>query len=115
MSVHSREQAPFGVALPHAPHVPSSWFLTTSTVYSTLWCTGLLHPVAGPGFATFPADADRRKSRRTTALDHGAFPATRFTPFEELPSSTAVAASLRPVAFVSLLDHSTVEGGRSCT
>jgi hypothetical protein len=38
-----------GPTVPTASHVPSPWFLTTSTAYSTLSTAGLLHPAAGPG------------------------------------------------------------------
>jgi hypothetical protein len=39
-------EACFGPALPHAGHVPSSWFLTTPTAFAFRGCEGLLHPPA---------------------------------------------------------------------
>jgi hypothetical protein len=50
---------------------------------------------------------------RRTALARGAFPATRFTPFEEFPSPAASTASLRPVAFLLLPAQTTVESSRN--
>jgi hypothetical protein len=81
-------------------HVPPSWFRTTMTVYSARWFAGLLHPAAEPGFVAFPGSLGpvARPGGRWRA--RGAFPATRFTPFKEFPSSTASATSLRPVAFL---------------
>jgi hypothetical protein len=47
--VHSTTtEAVSGDALPHAPHVPPSWVLTTLTVCSTESLPGLLHPIADP-------------------------------------------------------------------
>jgi len=50
-------------------HVPPSWFLTTSTVYSAQEALGLLHPKARRGSLRFPMNtptmADR--SRRPMA------------------------------------------------
>jgi hypothetical protein len=39
----------WGLTVPPACHVPSSWFLTTSTACSTRPAAGLLHPAADPG------------------------------------------------------------------
>jgi len=39
--------------LPNGRHVPPSWFLTTSTVCSTLRPAGLLHPAASRGSSRF--------------------------------------------------------------
>jgi len=70
----------------HDHHVPSSWFLTTSTVYSAhqeqVYCNPL------------PVEVRRVSSVEAGALTGAragddAFPATR-PPFEEFPSSTAV-------------------------
>ena len=78
----------------HPPnHVPPPRFLTAMTACSARRATGLLHPATDLGFAAFhaaqhlhpllPRDSRTRDTR--TAL-----PATRFTPFEDFPSSTAV-------------------------
>jgi len=39
----------FVASMPLAAHVPSAWFLTTSTVCSELTVAGLLHPAARHG------------------------------------------------------------------
>jgi len=45
--------AAFGRPVPTGLRVPSSWFLTTSTVYSALEVPGLLHPGTGRGSPRF--------------------------------------------------------------
>jgi hypothetical protein len=44
-----RSKPPSAWRLPSARHVPTSWFLTTLTAYSTRWPAGLLHPTTGLG------------------------------------------------------------------
>lgn len=43
------EAVSIGESVPPDPHVPSSWFFPTSTVYSTCQPAGLLHPAADSG------------------------------------------------------------------
>jgi hypothetical protein len=53
----------FGRELPGSPHVPSSWFLPTSTAFSTFGSAGLLHPAADPGVHQVPRAAPLPLSR----------------------------------------------------
>jgi len=46
----------FGKAMPMALHVPSSSFLTTSTVFSRSKAAGLLHPASDPGVRPVSGD-----------------------------------------------------------
>jgi len=46
----------FGEAMPMAPHVPSSSFLTTSTAYSRSKAADLLHPASDPGVRPVSGD-----------------------------------------------------------
>jgi len=97
LCVHSPKTLlpPFGESLPHDPHVPSSWFCATSTVYSARQGSGLLHPDARTGSLRFgsqppstcfvPSRSQSQCTRKGSAL----LPATRFTPFEEFPSPIA--------------------------
>jgi hypothetical protein len=80
-----RRPAP-GAPLPHGSRGPSSRFLSASTVHRRS-LAGLLHPAADQGFAAFPAACDPKPEGHGP---RGAFPATRFTPFEGSPSPTAV-------------------------
>lgn len=81
-------EAPFGPALPHAD---SRSALVVSHHLDGLlrnWVTGLLHPATGQGFAAFhafrlPVPPEGDLAGRVP------IPATRFTPFEEFPSSVA--------------------------
>jgi hypothetical protein len=74
-------------------HVPSSWFLPTSTVSSArrsrVYCT----PQPDKGSSRFaPTGARRSEPTRRRFVDGTltvAIPATRFTPFEVFPSPTA--------------------------
>jgi len=86
--------APFGPALPHAS---SRSVLVVSHHHNGFLharVTGLLHPATGQGFAAF--HACRHRATRRWASD-GTIPATRFTPFEDFPSSAAVPTSLWPL------------------
>jgi hypothetical protein len=74
--VHSREQAPFGAPPPSVALVPPSWFLTTSTVFSTLRLAGLLRPAAGLGFAAFQVLPEPVSSEDGSGPP-GTLPATR--------------------------------------
>jgi hypothetical protein len=91
----SEEPASFGPASPGADRVPSSWFCTTSTVFSEwqlrVCCTPL--PVKGsPRFVCAGLEVARRRPAWP-----GTVLAARFGPFEEFPSSAAGNASLRPL------------------
>jgi len=92
--VHSREPKPPSVRRCHPSNlVPPSWFLPTSTVSSArrsrVYCTP--QPDKGSSRFALPAPVVRRPSE--DGPEHGtltvALPATRFTPFEVFPSSTA--------------------------
>jgi len=69
-------------------HVLSSWFRTTSTVYSTQSLRAYCIPLSTMGFATFPFQFNLRSTRETGREKN--FPATLFIPLEEYPSSAAV-------------------------
>jgi hypothetical protein len=86
--VHSREPRPPSDRRCHTPvHVPPSWFHTTTTVSSArelrVCCTP--QPAKGSPRFMHAATAPPEGGRAT-----GTIPATRFTPFEEFPSSAAV-------------------------
>jgi len=79
----------FGPPVPTASRVPSSWFLTTSTVCSSYGFAGLLHPATSLRFVAFPASLPvfvetKAQASRTPSQ------ATCFTPFRAFPSSVAV-------------------------
>jgi len=90
----SRASTPRSAKLPsvrryHPPiHVPPSWFRTTMTACSTQESRVCCTPQPVKGSTRFllrsPSAAQRRLWKPL------AFPATRFTPFEEFPSLTAV-------------------------
>jgi hypothetical protein len=65
-------------------HGPSPWFCTTSTVYSAPRVAGLLHPADGCEVHRVSGQAPRAVARVGLA-----FPAMRFTPFEDFPSPAA--------------------------
>jgi hypothetical protein len=69
--------------------VPSSWFRTTSTVYSVCQGPGLLHPGAGCEVRCV-SDTTDCQSPKTRQTGQAASPHARFTPFEDFPSSAAV-------------------------
>jgi len=78
-------EAPFG---PTSPGAGSRSVLVVSHHHNGLLraeVTGLLHPATGQGFAAFHV----RPPARPKAGRRGKIPATRFTPFEEFPSSAA--------------------------
>jgi hypothetical protein len=80
-------EAPFGPTLPRASSCSA---LVVSHHHNGLLraeVTGLLHPATGQGFAAFHACRHRSTRRRAS---NGTIPATRFTPFEDFPSSAAV-------------------------
>jgi hypothetical protein len=76
-------EACVGTALPHAAHVPSSWFLTTLTASSSSRATGLLHPAAGHGVHRV----------RPTALRRATCPSPMPCPSERSPPMPAVLTS----------------------
>jgi len=67
--------------------VPPSWFLTTSTAFSARRLRVCCASLPAMGFIAFPVP--RARSPGGVRVGVGAFPAVRFTPFEEFPSSTA--------------------------
>lgn len=85
---HTPQAMCFGMTMQLVTHVPSSWFLTTSTVYSTRPFPGLLHPDTDHGV------------HRVSASDACAPAASPLVPppFEALPSRAAVpVVSVRPL------------------
>lgn len=83
-----------GPTVPPASDVPPSWFLTTSTAYSTRPTAGLLHPAADLGVARVSFGAPPRADPTTevTVPRPGHAPAAlaaRFVPFKEFPSPAA--------------------------
>jgi hypothetical protein len=91
-------------------HVPPSWFRTTMTVCSAQELRVCCTPQPAEGSPRFV-----RAGRRSPEGGQrpGSVPAVRFAPSEEFPSSTAGNASLRPVAFLSLLSCPAWGAGRS--
>ena len=87
--VHSRKpRLPSGRRYQPSTHVPPSWSLTTSTVYSARRLQVCCTLLPAMEFDAFPVSASRSPeggSGRTFT-----FPAPRVIPFEEFPSSTAV-------------------------
>ena len=86
--------APFGRTGTHPlDHVPSSWFLPTSTVSSARRSRVCCTPQPDKGSSRFTLTGARRGRPSEDGLSHGtlpvALPATRFTPFEVFPPSTA--------------------------
>jgi hypothetical protein len=71
--------------------VPSTWFLTTSTVCSALELRVCCTPLSTLRFIAFPV-ASFHSARRPRG-DTDAFPATQLIPFEGFPSSAAVSSS----------------------
>jgi hypothetical protein len=67
--------------------VPPSWFLTTSAACSARRLRVCCASLPAMGFTAFPVPRFRAPEGVRRAV--GAFPAARFTPFEEFPSSTA--------------------------
>jgi hypothetical protein len=105
-------EASVGPTVPPASRVPPSWFLTTSTVCSAQRVAGLLHPAASQGFAAFrvfPPPTSPEGDKRGS----GTVPATRFTPFEEFPSSAAVPHHCGRCLLAVAVRRSTAEVGRS--
>jgi hypothetical protein len=90
-------EAPFGPTVPPVDRVPPSWFRTTMTACSArklrVCCTP--QPVQGSSRFPLPSASPTRESSWAPM----AFPATRFTPFEDFPRQqpcriTAVVAFL---------------------
>jgi len=105
-------EASVGPTVPPASRVPPSWFCTTSTVCSAQRVAGLLRPAASRGFAAFrvfPPPASPEGDKRGS----GTVPATRFTPFEEFPSSAAVPHHCGRCLLAVTVHRSTAKGGRS--
>jgi hypothetical protein len=94
--VHSQEpKLPSVRRCQPSNHVPPPWFRTTMTAYSTresrVCCTP--QPAKGsPRFLRPGTEPAREPSWIPLAV-----PATRFTPFEDFPSSAAVLTSLWPL------------------
>jgi len=86
---------PFGETLPQVPHLPSSWFLTTSTAFSArgLWLYCMPQPTMG--FVVF-------RPFLPSPLDAGGNSFPRRRPFEAFPSSVADTVSPRSPALLSL-------------
>jgi len=83
--------SPFGLSLPSDRHVPTSWFHTTSPVYSAHQVSSLLHPETGKSSLRFQVLPPPSVSRSQRLMGDGPlFPLARFTPFEEFPSPVAV-------------------------
>jgi hypothetical protein len=93
--------------------VPSSWFRTTSTVYSALEVPGLLHPGTGRGSPRFhpalPLAAQSSEEDRLASGQSQRFPAAPFTPPEEVPPPVAVLhrCSRCPLVVAPVLRHET--------
>jgi len=83
--------SPFGPSLPSDRHVPTSWFHTTSPVYSAHQVSSLLHLETGKSSLRFQVLPPPSASRSQRLMGDGPlFPHARFTPFEEFPSPVAV-------------------------
>jgi hypothetical protein len=80
-------EAPFGPTLPDAGSCSALVVSHHHNGFLHARVTGLLHPATGQGFAAFHA-CRHRTTRRWAS--NGTIPATRFTPFEDFPSSAAV-------------------------
>lgn len=78
-----------GPPAPTASRVPSSWFLTTSTVCSSYGFAGLLRPATSLRFVAFPAPLPV-SAETVTQASRAPSQATCFTPFRVFPSSVAV-------------------------
>jgi len=113
LRVHSLMTLPpsFGQLLPSSRRVPPLWFLTTSTVYSTqrlrVYCTPKPDEVRYVSrFRThqWTAEADDQWVLVP-------FPATRFTPLKEYPSSVAVPRhrDRYPLAVLSVTNRPSTE------
>jgi len=80
----------------HPPaHVPSSWFLTTSTASSTQGLRVCCTPLPVLGFIAFPAPGSRCFRRSIGRRD--AFPAMRVRTLRRVPLVSSRTASLRPL------------------
>jgi hypothetical protein len=75
--------------------VPSSWFLTTSTVSSTQGLRVCCTPLPALGFTAFPAPESRCFRRSSGRQD--AFPAMRARTLRRVPLASSRTASLRPL------------------
>jgi hypothetical protein len=100
LCVHSRaapKRHHIGLAVPPARHVPSPWFLTTTTAYSTQQLRAYCISVPTRGSLRFrslhPARLER--TRLTQSEEH--FPATRFHTPRRIPLTGSRTASLRPL------------------
>jgi hypothetical protein len=98
--VHSKRPKPLSAQRYHPPgHVPPSWFLTTSTVFSAHKVAGLLHPAASHGVRPVlrshhtPVPKDRRA---LTTLPVSQAHTLRRVPLHQQPRR--ITAALAPLA-----------------
>lgn len=81
----------FGCLAPTRHHVPPPWCLSTVTVCSARQPQVYCNLVPAMGFIAFPPSPNPSARQVSIALAlSGGFPATRFIPLDEFPSSTAV-------------------------
>jgi len=97
----SRPKSTFVSEYPNSLHGPSSWFLTTSTVYSAGRDPSVLQLDPTIGFATFPArpDLPRLKCVATLSLDQddSVLPRNAVHTPRRIPLADSRTASLRPL------------------